>query len=44
MKMNFDHCEIQKWTLQTVRSGKEDAKNGSFHLSSFYVSFLSYGL
>ena len=40
MKMNFDYFQIQKWMLQTVE--KVDEKWGL--LSSFQVSFLSYGL
>ena len=41
MKMNFEYFQIQKWMLQTVRGEKTDEKRS--HLSSFHVSFLSYG-
>ena len=30
MKMNFEHFQMQKWILQTVRSQKVDEKYGSF--------------
>ena len=39
--MNFDYFQIQTRILQTVRAEKLDKKWG--HLSSFHVSFLSYG-
>ena len=42
IKMNLDYFQIQKWILQTVRAEKVDEK--ICHLSSFHVSFLSYGL
>ena len=38
-KMKFDHFQIQKWILQTVRAEKVDQKMES----SFCASFLSYG-
>ena len=30
MKMNFEYFQIQKWTLQTVRTEKADEKMGLF--------------
>ena len=41
MKMYFDYFEMQKWMLQKPRVEKVVEKRG--HLSSFHVSFLSYG-
>ena len=42
MKITFDYFQIEKWILeQIVRAEKLDEKKG--YLSSFHVSFLSYG-
>ena len=38
MKMNFEHFQIQKWMLQTVRAAIVDEKNGAICLVSMFSS------
>ena len=38
--MNFEHFQIQKWTLQTVRLEKVDEKNGIICLVSMFPSWV----
>ena len=40
MKMNFDHFQIQKWMLQTVRPEKVDENNGVICLVSMFTSWI----
>ena len=40
MKMNFEYFQIQKWMLQTVRSGKLDERNGVICLVSIFPSWV----
>ena len=40
MKMNFGYFHIQKWILQTVRSGKVDRKNGVICLVPMFPSWV----
>ena len=40
MKMNFGYFHIQKWILQTIRSGKVDWKNGVICLVPMFPSWV----
>ena len=39
MKTNFEYFQIQKWMLQTVRTGKVDEKNGAICPVSMFPSW-----
>ena len=39
LKMNFEYFQIQKWTLQTVRSEIVDEKSGVICLVSMFPSW-----